>query len=91
MEIDLQSDFTLEELLGALKGQEREEGKGFHTRIEWQEILGVTHYRISKLLLLAKKKNKLLHAKHLREGVDGEMRPTRVYAFDVESTGEIET
>lgn len=87
MQIDLRSDFTLDELLGTLKEQEVE-SSGFHTGLEWQEILGITRYKITNLLRLARKKNILLYERHRREGIDGTWRPTQVYAFEIEKTDE---
>ena len=91
MQIDLRSDFTLDELLNVLKAQEQTEGSGFHTRCEWQEVLGVTGYKIAQLLHLAMQNGILLRAKHQREGIDGMWRPTQVYAFAVEKVSENET
>ena len=83
MQIDLRSDFTLDELLGTLKEQEVESG-GFHTRREWEEILGVSGYKVTQLLHLARKKGILLHSRHSRESIDGTVRPVQVYAFNIE-------
>ena len=83
MQIDLRSDFTLDELLGTLKEQEVESG-GFRTRREWEEILGVSRYKVKQFLHLARKKGILLRSRHRRESIDGTTRPVQVYAFNVE-------
>jgi len=91
MQIDLRSDFTLDDLLSALEEQEQVESGNFHTTNEWCEILGTSGYKVAKLLHLALKKGVLLRAKHQREGLDGINRPTQVYAFNVEKVSEDET
>ena len=83
MQIDLRSDFTLDELLGVLKEQEVESG-GFRTRREWEEILGVSRYKVKQLLHLARKKGILLRSRHRRESIDGTTIPVQVYAFNIE-------
>ena len=82
MQIDLRSDFTLDELLGVLKEQEIESG-GFRTRHEWEEILGASGYKVKQLLHLAREKGILLYSRHHRESIDGTVRPIQVYAFNV--------
>ena len=89
MQIDLRSDFTLDELLGALKEQEVESG-GFRTRREWEEILGISMHKVKSLLHLAWKKGVLLRSRHRRESIDGAMRHVPVYAFSIEKTNEVE-
>jgi len=87
MQIDLKSDFSLDELLGVLKEQEVESG-GFRTHREWEEILGISGYRVTKLLHIARGKGILLHSRHNRESIDGTTRPVQVYAFNVEKQAE---
>lgn len=89
MQIDLRSDFTLDELLGTLKEQEVE-SSGFHTSREWGETLGISGYRVTRLFRLALKKGVLLRNRHLRESIDGSLRPVQVYAFNVEEASETE-
>jgi len=88
MEIDLRSDFTLDELLSVLKAQEQTEDSGFHTRREWEEILGISKYEVKELLHIAWKKGVLLRDRHSRECMDGVMRRVPVYAFNVEKQVE---
>ena len=87
MQIDLRSDFTLDELLGVLKEQEVE-SDGFRTRREWEEILGISMHKVKDLLHLAWKKGVLLRSRHRRESLDGAMRHVPVYAFNVEKVGD---
>jgi len=87
MQIDLKSDFTLDDLLCVLEEQELQRS-GFYTRREWGKILGVSGYKVSKLLHLAKDKGILNVTRHRRESIDGTIRPVQVYAFDVEKVNE---
>ena len=85
-EIALPTDFTLDDLLGVLDVQEQHDGTEFRTLKEWSAYLGVTNYRMSKLLHLADSKDILIRGKQRRANVlNGVIRPTSVYAFKSES------
>lgn len=89
--IVLPTDFTLDDLLCVLEEQEQVESSGFHTRREWEEILGASKYEMKRLLNLAWKRGVLLRDRHRRECMDGVVRSVPVYAFNVEKTSEDET
>jgi len=84
-EIMLPTDFTLDDLLNVLDVQGQQEHIGFHTLKEWKELLGVSSYRMTKLLHLAASKGILLRDRQHRANVlNGVVRPVQVYGFKSE-------
>jgi hypothetical protein len=75
------ADFTLDELLDFLR--EDQEAEGYYTSAEWGERLGLSPYKINKLLKMAKARGCLLVTRSPRERLDGSMFPTAVYAFEL--------
>lgn len=90
VEIVLPTNFALDDLLNTLDGREQAGSDKFHTRGEWREILGLSEYKIKKLLYLALEKGVLLRSKMQREGLDGVWRPLQVYAFDTANIEGVE-
>ncbi len=84
MEINIPAKFSLDDLRAFLVRGQEEPPEGYHTTIEWADMLQVSEYTMGRMLRRAQTLGVLRRQKVLREAIDGAMRRTAVYAFDLQ-------
>lgn len=84
MEINVEADFTLQDLMAFLAGEAVGPGPemGYRTAREWAEHFSVPVKRMRELLQRCKKAGALKVAKGHRERIDGSTNVVPVYALN---------
>ncbi len=83
-EVKVQARFTLEQLLRALATEsEGRDLSEYHSVTEWCALLGTWDRNMWRIMREAKARGILEHARVRRPALDGSLRWTNLYAFDL--------